>query len=147
MSTSYANASRRQSAHPSNRGFLLLAFTAAMSALMPEAARAAALYVAAGGDYQAALDAARHSDTIEPAAGATFVGPFTLPNKAGVGRITTRTDAPDSSPQLDGQRITPTYSAPLILADPSARPHGFCADRYSPQSKRQARPQSGRRSK
>ena len=41
------------------------------------------IQVPAGGNFQAALDAARSGDVIELAAGATFVGNFVLPNKTG----------------------------------------------------------------
>src|SRR5439155_16363340 len=53
--------------------------------------------VAAGGNFQAALVAARPGDVITLAAGATYRGPFTLPNKPAAGWITVRTSAPDSS--------------------------------------------------
>jgi hypothetical protein len=43
--------------------------------------------VAAGGSLQAALNTAQPGDTIVLPAGATFRGPFTLPNKAGSGWI------------------------------------------------------------
>ena len=43
----------------------------------------AKLTVAAGGNLQAALDNAKLGDTIVLPAGATFTGPFTLPNKTG----------------------------------------------------------------
>src|SRR5438876_10664025 len=41
--------------------------------------------VPAGGDFQAALNAAQPGDVITLQAGATFTGPFTLPNKTGTG--------------------------------------------------------------
>src|ERR1700751_3366821 len=41
----------------------------------------ATLHVGAGGDLQAVLDRAQPGDTIVLEAGATFTGPFTLPNK------------------------------------------------------------------
>src|SRR5262249_11434914 len=44
-------------------------------------------------------------------AGATFTGPFTLPNKSGTGWITVRTSAPDSSLPAPGTRVTPSYTA------------------------------------
>jgi len=47
----------------------------------------AKLNVAAGGNLQAALDKAQPGDTIVLQAGATFRGPFRLPNKAGAGWI------------------------------------------------------------
>ncbi|MGE0453608.1 MAG: hypothetical protein AB7O37_13220 [Vicinamibacteria bacterium] len=49
-------------------------------------------YVAAGGDLQAALDAAAPGDVIVLAAGAVFRGPFTLPAKAGDDWVTLRSD-------------------------------------------------------
>ncbi len=45
----------------------------------------ATINVPAGGDVQAALNAAQPGDEIVLAAGATFVGSFTLPNKPGTG--------------------------------------------------------------
>jgi len=67
--------------------------------------------VPAGGDFQEALDAARPGDTITLEAGATFTGPFTLPNKSGTGWITIRTSAPDRLLPPSGTRIDPTYAA------------------------------------
>jgi hypothetical protein len=46
--------------------------------------------VPAGASLQAALNAARPGDTLVLAAGATYTGPFTLPNKPGAGWITVR---------------------------------------------------------
>jgi Right handed beta helix region len=77
---------------------LLAAFTAitlahqgAFAAALPDAPKTfdttyaapggATLHVGAGGDLQAVLDRARPGDTIVLEAGATFTGPFTLPNK------------------------------------------------------------------
>jgi len=67
--------------------------------------------VPAGGNLQAALDAAQPGDVITLQAGATYQGPFTLPNKAGAGWITVRTSAPDSSLPAPGTRATPAYAA------------------------------------
>ncbi|PYM68877.1 MAG: hypothetical protein DME03_23425, partial [Candidatus Rokuibacteriota bacterium] len=67
--------------------------------------------VPAGGNLQAALDAAQPGDVITLQAGATFQGPFTLPNKAGAGWITVRTSAPDSSLPAPGTRATPAHAA------------------------------------
>src|SRR5881409_4429947 len=67
--------------------------------------------VPAGGDFQAALNAAQPGDVITLQAGATFQGPFTLPNKAGAGWITVRTSAPDSSLPAPGTRATPAHAA------------------------------------
>src|SRR5438093_11166474 len=43
--------------------------------------------VFAGGNLQAALDAAHPGDVITLERGAMFAGPFTLPNKTGLGRL------------------------------------------------------------
>ena len=53
------------------------------------------IVVHAGGDFQAALEQAQPGDEITLAAGASFVGPFTLPTKQGSGWITVRTSAVD----------------------------------------------------
>ena len=64
--------------------------------------------VNSGGDLQAALDAAKLGDTIVLAAGATFTGPFKLPNKAsGTGWIYVTSSAYGSLPG-PGARIAPT---------------------------------------
>src|SRR5436305_2420364 len=91
-------------------------FLAAL-ACVENSAHAATVSVPAGGDLQAALNAAQPGDTILLAAGATYTGSFTLPNKTGTNTdadwITIRTDAPDSALPADGQRITPDY-APVL---------------------------------
>ena len=80
------------------------------TALAPRHADAADVYVPAGADLQAALNAAQAGDTILLAPGATYVGNFKLPAHAGDRYITVRT-APtgDLLPQ-PGTRITPDYS-------------------------------------
>jgi len=84
-------------------------------------ASAATLTVNAGGNLQAALNAANPGDTILLQAGATFVGNFTLPAKNGTSYITLRSSAPDSSLPAAGQRITPAYASllPKIKVTPS----------------------------
>ncbi len=67
--------------------------------------------VPSGGNFQTALNNAMPGDTITLAAGATYTGSFTLPNKAGSSCITIRTSAPDSSLPAAGTRITPSYSS------------------------------------
>jgi hypothetical protein len=69
--------------------------------------------VAAGGDFQAALNTAQPGDVITLQAGATFPGPFTLPNKSGSGWITVRSSAPDSALPAPGTRIDPSYSSAM----------------------------------
>ena len=58
-----------------------------------------------GTDFQAALDAAQPGDEIVLEAGATFVGPFRLPAKAGEGWITIRSSAERLPPA--GTRVRP----------------------------------------
>ena len=63
-------------------------------------AHASTLTVNAGGDLQAALNAARPGDTILLQAGATFTGNFVLPVKSGsTTDITIRSSAADSPPR------------------------------------------------
>jgi hypothetical protein len=72
-------------------------------ALLAESrATAATRYVAAGGDFQAALNAAQPGDEIVLAAGARFVGAFSLPIKPFGPVITIR-----SSATLPERRVTP----------------------------------------
>lgn len=76
--------------------------------LAPCPARAATFYVDAGGDLQAALDAANPGDEIVLTAGARFVGAFRLPIKPPGAVITVR-----SSMTLPERRLTPA-DAPLL---------------------------------
>jgi len=76
-------------------------------------AQAATITVNAGGNLQAALDAARPGDTIVLQAGAVFTGSFKLPAKGGTAYITIRSSAADSSLPPAGSRISPA-SAPLL---------------------------------
>ena len=71
----------------------------------------ATIPVAAGGDFQAALDAAQPGDVITLEAGATFQGPFTLPAKAGSDTIVVRTSAGDDALPAPGQRVDPSFAA------------------------------------
>jgi hypothetical protein len=64
-----------------------------------------------GGDFQAALDAARAGDVIALPAGAVFRGPFRLPRKAGSGWIVVRTAAPDGKLPPPGTRAGPSHAA------------------------------------
>ncbi len=67
--------------------------------------------VNAGGNLQAALNNAQLGDTIVLQAGATFTGPFTLPNKTtGAGWIYVRSSALASLP-APGTRVSPTDAA------------------------------------
>ena len=94
---------------------LLLWF--ALTIVAGEPARAASLIVNAGGNLQAALDAAQPGDVIILQAGARFVGQFRLPPKPNGPVITIR-----SSATLPDRRIAPLDSsllptlAPRIIA-------------------------------
>jgi hypothetical protein len=88
------------------------------------ASQAATIAVPAGGDMQAAIDAAQPGDVITLAAGATYVGNFVLPNKgASTTPIVIRSSTADSQLPKAGVRITPSY-APLLakLRSPSSAP-------------------------
>jgi len=81
--------------------------------LLAAPAGAATITVSAGGDVQAALNAARPGDTILLQAGATFMGTFVLPVKNGSTFITVRSSAADSSLPAAGVRIDPSYASKL----------------------------------
>jgi hypothetical protein len=76
-------------------------------------ASAATITVNAGGNLQAAIDAAQPGDTIMLQAGATFTGPFRLRAKGGSAYITIRSSASDASLPGSGQRMTPSYASLL----------------------------------
>ena len=88
------------------RFILLLTFCLVVG----RSASAGTIAVPAGSDFQAALAAAQPGDTIILEAGATYTGPFTLPNKPGEGWITVRTSAPDSQLPAPGVRVTPAFA-------------------------------------
>jgi putative Ig domain-containing protein len=78
------------------------------------ATRAATIVVPAGGDLQAALDAARPGDVITLEPNATYTGNFVLPNKGDTSvYITIRSAAPDSMFPDAGVRMTPVYAPHL----------------------------------
>ncbi len=126
MLTSRTNATKQSSSCYPNRNCFLLALIVVLSAVIPGTAHAETIHVSAGGNVQAALNSAQLGDTITLAAGATFVGPFTLPNKPGTSAnwITIRTSAPDSSLPPEGQRITPAYASvlPKVVSPGSGEP-------------------------
>ena len=74
---------------------------------------AATITVNAGGDLQAAINAAKPGDTILLQAGAVFTGNYDLPVKGGTSYITIRSSAPDTALPPDGTRITPAYTASM----------------------------------
>ncbi|MBV8974971.1 MAG: hypothetical protein JOY74_07605 [Sinobacteraceae bacterium] len=119
--------------------WLLVAFTAvvltqqsAAAAALPDAPKTfdttyaapggATLHVSAGADLQAALDRAQPGDTLVLEAGATFTGPFTLPNKTtGSGWIYVVSSNLASLPS-PGQRVGPQHAANMARIVP--RPYG-----------------------
>jgi hypothetical protein len=79
--------------------------------------------VGAGGNLQAAINAAAPGDVITLQAGATFTGNYVLPYKSGSGWITIRSSAPDSSLPPLGIRVTPAYANQLPkLISPNSSP-------------------------
>lgn len=77
-------------------------------------AHAATIVVAAGGDFQAALNAAQPGDVITLAAGATYSGNFVLPNKGAITTaITIRSSASDAQLPAAGVRMSPAYASLL----------------------------------
>src|SRR5262245_48017350 len=82
--------------------------------------------VAAGGDFQGALNQAQPGDVITLEAGATFTGNFTLPNKSESGQsewIVIRSSTTDSNLPPPGTRISPSYSNVLPkIASPNSEP-------------------------
>jgi hypothetical protein len=98
-----------------------LAHVVALLFLFGRAAIAATITVPAGGDLQAALINAQPGDTIALTPGATYIGNFTLPRKAGSTFITLETKG-DRLPG-EGVRISPAASARLAkLRSPSNMP-------------------------
>ena len=70
--------------------------------------------VRAGGDLRRAIEQARPGDTVVLEAGASFTGPFTLPNKgASEEWITLRSSTPDSQLPGESERVSPSH-APLL---------------------------------
>ncbi|MCC6246061.1 MAG: hypothetical protein IT353_24720 [Gemmatimonadaceae bacterium] len=86
--------------------------------------------VAAGGNLQAALNAAQPGDEVVLANGAVFTGNFTLPTKTGAGWITLRAENLTVSP---GVRVSPATmsSAPRIVT-----PNASAAIQTAPGAKR-----------
>lgn len=82
--------------------------------LVPVTAGAATIQVRAGGDLQAALNAAKPGDEVVLEAGATFRGQFRLPAKAAGPVITIR-----SSAALPARRVTPADASllPTIVSN------------------------------
>lgn len=92
---------------------LRVSLVLAAAALLPAVATAATLRVEAGGDLQAALNAAQPGDIILLDAGATFTGNFILPIKPGSAFITIRSSASDGMLPAAGQRVGPQWADAL----------------------------------
>jgi hypothetical protein len=102
--------------------------------LPPEASSGRTIAVPAGANLQKALNAAKPGDTLSLEAGATFVGPFTLPLKQGVGWIVVRGTAENRLPPA-GTRVDPSHArfmpkleadtGPVISAAPGAHHYRF----------------------
>ena len=90
-----------------------LTFAVVSLAVCAGSSSAATRTVNAGGDLQAALNAAQPGDTIVLQAGATFTGNYKLPAKSGTSVITIRSSTADSSLPADGVRMTPSYASKL----------------------------------
>jgi Carbohydrate binding module (family 6) len=86
-------------------------FTAATSTT--DGGSGSTISVPAGGDVQAAINAAKSGDTILLTPGATYTGNLVLPDKVGTSYITIRSAAADSSLPPAGVRIGPQYASAL----------------------------------
>jgi hypothetical protein len=94
-----------------------VALPALLNTDMPAAPSAGGtiISVAANGDLQAAIDAAKPGDVIELARGGTYTGVFTLPNKGASNSWIIIRPAPGASLPPEGQRMTPALAASLAL--------------------------------
>jgi len=82
-----------------------------VAVLAARESHAATRTVNAGGDLQAAINAAAPGDTILLQAGAVFTGNFYLPAKGGTSYITIRSAAADASLPGTGVRMAPSYAS------------------------------------
>ena len=102
-----------------------IAVVASLLLATPGAQSGSVIPVPSGGDLQGALNRAKPGDTIVLDAGATYVGNFILPSKAGGGSqfITIRSSADDSQlPAMDA-RVTPAVAGQLPkLRSPNGQP-------------------------
>ena len=86
------------------------------------------LVVRKGGDFQAALDAAKPGDIITLEAGATFIGPFTLPVKPGSGWIVVRSSAPEARHPPSARRRGSGGKPRSDLTENALPPPGYRVD-------------------
>src|SRR5687768_11729114 len=87
-------------------GMVTLLISVLVMSAASQASAATVRPVAAGGNLQAALDAAQPGDEVVLEAGATFTGNFKLPKKPTGPVITVRTSA-----TLPARRVTPADAA------------------------------------
>jgi hypothetical protein len=98
--------------------------------------------VRAGGDLQAALNAARLGDVITLEPGAVFQGNFALRNKTGSGWLIVRSGAPDDRLPAPGARVTPAFTPvmpkilspnqnPALYTEPGAHHYRFIGIEFS----------------
>ena len=79
--------------------------------------------VPAGGNLQAALDAAQPGDIVLLAPGATFTGNFVLRKKTGDAFVTVQTEVEETGPLAPGTRMTPAAAVKLArLQSPNSSP-------------------------
>jgi hypothetical protein len=78
--------------------------------------------VKSGDNLQMAIDAAMPGDTLALEAGATFMGPITLPQKNGSEWIVIRTATPDPQFVAPGTRVTPTMAPKMAKIVASSTP-------------------------
>ena len=91
--------------------------------LYPTIGSAADRLVAAGGDLQAAINAASGGDRILLAPGATFVGNFRLPVHPGTTYVTIRSAASDANLPPAGTRVSPSTAADFPkIQSPNSQP-------------------------
>jgi hypothetical protein len=96
----------------------------------PEPPGGASIYVPAGGNLQAALDAAVGPLTIRLERGATYTGNFRLPARGDTAAVVLTTDGELPVPTPARPWITPSEAAPfakLVVQDPQA-PALYCQD-------------------
>src|SRR5262245_40952571 len=106
------------------RFWISVCLATCVATLLGSKVSAATIVVPAGGDLQAAINAAKPGDVITLAPNATYTGNFVLPNKGAIADyITIRSAASDTLLPAAGIRINPGYSSKLPkLKSPNGMP-------------------------